>query len=81
MIDECPFHNGRLARYSPSVVESMKRLYCEGGQSLCARYNVLTTLGKEHVPVDLSPNDMTQARLIIRDHQKKLLTKTNATPK
>lgn len=79
MIDECPFHGGRLSQYSPSVVESMKRFYCEGGQSLCARYKIITTLGKEHVPMDLSPNDMDQARAIIQEYNEKYLAQKKVT--
>lgn len=51
----------------------MKRLYCEGDQSLCARYKIITTVGKEHVPMDLSPNDLDQARAIIQEYNEKYL--------
>lgn len=79
MIGKCPFHSGRLAKYSAAVVASMKREYCEGNEANCARYQIVTTLGKEHVPTDLTPNDTKQAQeIILANNQKCGTPKTPA---
>jgi len=69
----CPLHTGRLAKYSPQVMESMIRMYCEGEPNNCARYVVMSSLGKENVPADLTPNDMVRAKAVIKECQKKYL--------
>ncbi len=64
-ISGCPFFNGRMAQTMGTVVESMKRRYCLGDQTNCARHMVKRTLGKEHVPPDMIPNQIEIAQQMI----------------
>jgi hypothetical protein len=58
----CPFFAGKMA-HMPSVAELMKRNYCLGDKTQCARYQV-GAAGK-NVPFDLYPNDAERAREIL----------------
>lgn len=63
----CPFFNGRMAQTMPAIVESMKKKYCQGDNSECARYMVFKAKGKPTVPDNLIPNQINQARAIINE--------------
>jgi len=56
-----------------AIKEMMKRRYCLGDNSDCARYMVFSTLGKGQVPADLIPNQPDKARAVIaaaKSHRK-----------
>lgn len=72
-LHKCPFHSGRLAQYSPSVLQSMMRVFCKGEPDRCARLLLKNELGEEHVPEDLTPTDLLKALEIIRDFSRKNL--------
>ncbi len=59
---KCPFFAGKMANM-PSVAELLKRNYCLGDKTLCARYQVASA-GKT-VPFDLFPNDTDRVREIL----------------
>jgi len=59
---KCPFFAGQISTM-PSVAELMKKKYCLGDKTLCARYQVASA--GMAVPLDLLPNDAQQARKIL----------------
>lgn len=62
-LQTCPFFNGRISTM-PAVINLMKQSYCRGEKVQCARYQVSSS-GKP-VPADLLPNDVEQARRLIK---------------
>jgi hypothetical protein len=50
----CPFFNDVMTDM-PSTAERLKKKYCLGDNTSCARYMVFKALGKEHVPSTLFP--------------------------
>ena len=69
----CPFYNDRMPIDS-ALGRMHKRKYCEGDKTLCARYKVASSIGKENVPIDLFPIMMEEANQII---EKYMSGKTN----
>jgi hypothetical protein len=65
----CPFYNDRMSM-EKGLGSLYKKKYCEGDKTLCARYKVGSTIGKEFVPADLYPNMFDRAEKIIQEHQK-----------
>lgn len=63
-IAACPFFNDKMANMS-AIAEMMKRKYCQGDKTACARYMVRGALGRERVPIDLFPNQVDRARQVI----------------
>jgi hypothetical protein len=61
MTPNCLFFNDKMA-HMPSTAEMMKRKYCRGDYTNCARFIVLEALGKEGVPADLAPNETEMAK-------------------
>ncbi len=51
----CPFYNDKMDIDS-GIGRMYKIRYCEGNKTRCARYSVVTKLGRNYVPVDLYPN-------------------------
>ena len=60
----CPFFNDRMSEM-PTMAEMMKRHYCKGDFSSCARHMVKEKCGKERVPSDLIPNQRDRAQQIL----------------
>jgi hypothetical protein len=69
MLPNCSFFND-LMRGMPKHAELFKELYCRGGKSICARYIVCRALGKEVVPPDLFPNEVSRADCIVEANRK-----------
>lgn len=68
-LEGCPFYNDQMSM-EKGLGSLYKRKYCEGDKTLCARYKVSMTLGKEFVPADLYPNMFDRAEKIINEHEK-----------
>ena len=64
-IQGCPFFNGQMAVSMPAIVESLKKRLCQGDNTNCARHMIARTIGKEHVPDDLIPNQIDRAKEIL----------------
>ena len=65
-LEGCPFFNDMLGTM-PDMAEKLKDSYCKDSQhSDCARYMVLTRLGRENVPNDLFPHETIRAEEILR---------------
>jgi hypothetical protein len=64
LIEKCIFFNDKMANV-PTASFLMKKKYCQGDSSKCARFMVFSALGREKVPPDLFPNDEQKAKSII----------------
>jgi methyl-accepting chemotaxis protein len=72
-IEKCPFFND-LMNNMPATADLLKEEYCLGRgkhYTLCARYKVASTLGREFVPPDLFPHQVQRAEEIIERENKK----------
>lgn len=49
----------------PAMASVMKKKYCQGDYSKCARYLVCMALGREKVPADLTPSQTDRAKLLL----------------
>lgn len=65
MFTRMSFFNDRMQGLE-AVKDSMKKRYCLGDNSKCARYMIFKSLGKEKVPADLVPNQVERAAAIIQ---------------
>ena len=63
LIEKCLFFNDKMGN-KPSTAE-MKKKYCKGDHSVCARYMVVEAMGREKVPPNLFPNQADEAKRII----------------
>ena len=54
-LPRCPFFNGRMEAM-PAMAAMMKKRYCEGEHTTCARFIACAKLGPPCVPPDLFPN-------------------------
>ncbi len=60
----CLFFNNKMVNM-PATAELMKSRYCRDDNSECARYMVYQKLGRPKVPIDLAPNNIERAKLIL----------------
>jgi hypothetical protein len=63
-VQGCLFFADQLENM-PSVSELLKKQYCRGSYTECARYKVLKAVGRERVPTDLFPQHGDRAEVII----------------
>lgn len=63
-IGGCPFFNDKMEK-KPAMSRLLKKKYCQGDYSSCARYMIFKSLGKPAVPGDLYPNMQDRAQQII----------------
>lgn len=63
-VPTCPFFNDKMQNM-PSIAGMMKKRYCLGDSSGCARFMVREKLGKDKVPSDLFPSQVERAKLVI----------------
>lgn len=63
-LSACPFFNDKMDNM-PAISDMLKKKYCLGDKTKCARYMVASALGKEKVPSDLYPNMIDRAKDII----------------
>jgi hypothetical protein len=61
----CPFFNDAIP-HMPLTAQYLKSTYCTDKPHMCARYMVCKALGKDQVPLDLFPEEITKAEIIIR---------------
>ncbi len=73
--EKCPFFNDRLGAL-PGLANMLKQQYCLLSNSRCARYRIVTALGRECVPFDLFPNDMARAESLLVDAAAEARNKT-----
>ena len=63
-LPRCPFFNDRMKGLE-AIKDMMKRRFCQGDSTDCARHMVFKALGRERVPPDLVPNQMDRAKALI----------------
>ncbi|NLJ76208.1 MAG: hypothetical protein GX325_02980 [Peptococcaceae bacterium] len=64
LLANCAFYQKKMPIES-GLGAIYRQNYCEADKTKCARYIVATTLGRQHVPVDLYPNMHERAKKII----------------
>ena len=64
MLERCIFFNDKMANM-PTTAAIMKKKYCLGDNTKCARYIVCKAKGREAVPPDLTPAQMDRATDIL----------------
>ncbi|HEY5997584.1 MAG TPA: hypothetical protein VIU29_11220, partial [Candidatus Deferrimicrobiaceae bacterium] len=57
LLETCIFFNDKMADM-PGTAAMYKRQFCLGDNSRCARFMVVKTIGREHVPATLFPNQL-----------------------
>lgn len=62
--DRCQFFQNQMSGM-PATTILMKKSYCEGDNSTCARWLVLSQLGPTRVPQDLFPNQRHRVATIL----------------
>ena len=65
LIEICIFFNDKMDHY-PAATERLKKEYCQGDNSQCARYEVYRALGLKAVPTTLYPGERARAKMIMR---------------
>jgi len=66
-LTECMFFNDKLENM-PAVAVLLRKLFCHGEYTRCARYRVTKALGNENIPSDLFPGNSLRARVILSLH-------------
>jgi hypothetical protein len=69
LLEGCIFFNDKMDIES-GLGKLYKQRYCEGDNTICARYIVASKIGRQHVPVNLYPNMHEQAEEILKEHGK-----------
>ena len=64
LIETCIFFNDQMSNM-PSTSAVYKKVFCEKDFATCGRYLIFKSIGREHVPKDLYPNQGDRARSII----------------
>lgn len=63
-IPKCPFFQNKMADM-PEMSAMLKKRYCLGDKTKCARYAVRGALGAPAVPIDLFPNESARAAKLV----------------
>lgn len=53
-LPKCPFFNDKMAS-KPATAQIMKKQFCQGDSTGCARHQVKVAAGSDKVPADLFP--------------------------
>lgn len=64
-IKGCVYFHMTTLQEIEGILELRKQKYCQGDNTLCARYTVFKTLGRGYVPEDLLPSQTDRARELI----------------
>ncbi|MBN2081429.1 hypothetical protein JW859_04385 [bacterium] len=64
LLEKCPFFNDQM-QGAEDMIERTKQNYCLDNFASCARYQVFDALGRDHVPADLYPFQVTRVRQIL----------------
>lgn len=67
-LPKCPFFNDKMAD-KPATANMMKRKYCLGDSSTCARYQVFKKIGGQYVPADLFPTQVERIPKILNSEK------------
>ncbi len=61
----CSFFNDKMAEV-PATADMMKKRFCLGDNTNCARHMIKAALGKEKVPEDLYPAQVDRAKALLQ---------------
>ena len=67
-LEGCAFFNAPSTQGIQILTDQLKKDYCQGQFDTCARFQVATQLGKEHVPELMLPTQLQLAEMILRRH-------------
>ncbi|MCD4813329.1 hypothetical protein K8S19_06510 [bacterium] len=62
----CPFFKDQMENM-PNIAGILKEKYCHGDYAACARYRVSEAKGKESVPHNLFPTDISEAEVLLKE--------------
>ncbi len=60
----CMFFNDKLTNM-PAVVDTIRKSFCHGDYTRCARYMVTEIFGIESIPSDIFPGNSVRAKTIL----------------
>lgn len=60
----CIFFNDKMTDM-PVTADRLKKHYCRGDNTDCARHMIAVTKGKAAVPIDLFPHDVEKAKAFL----------------
>jgi capsular polysaccharide biosynthesis protein len=66
-LEKCPFFNAPEVADRLHLINHLKTTYCHNDFENCCRYWIATTLGREHVPALMMPDQMDWARQILQE--------------
>ncbi|HOK66649.1 MAG TPA: hypothetical protein PK054_09380 [Anaerohalosphaeraceae bacterium] len=64
----CAFFNDPSVQRFQTLFDQLKADYCHGNFADCARYQVASRIGREHVPTSMLPTQLQWAEMILRRH-------------
>ncbi len=64
----CAFFNDPSVQRFQILFDQLKADYCQGHFEDCARYQVASQIGREHVPTSMLPTQLQWAEMILRRH-------------
>jgi len=67
-LETCIFFQDKMNNM-PATANVMKKRYCLGDNSQCARFMVAQALGRAKVPTDMFPNQYDKAKKLISNNQ------------
>ncbi len=67
----CTFFNDRMPKM-PASAELFKQKYCRADKASCARFMILSALGRHRVPKDMYPNEIERAKRILARHRSRV---------
>jgi hypothetical protein len=64
-VPKCPFFHDKMENV-PAMAGLLKQRYCLGDKTICARYQVRSKIGPDHVPADLYPSQTERVDGIVK---------------
>ena len=64
ILNTCPFFNDQMSEM-PAMSNIIKKRYCRGSNTLCARHMVFRVIGRDQIPADLYPSQVERADKIL----------------
>jgi len=67
-LSKCPFFNAEEVVQRRHLTAYLKETYCWEDFTRCCRYRIATTIGREHVPTLMMPDQTRWAEEILKSH-------------
>lgn len=68
-LEKCAFFNAEEIASLHNLVDYLKNTFCLDDFTKCSRYQIAAAIGREHVPVLMTPDQNLWAQQILEDHQ------------